>query len=61
MPSAISKKTPKTTSKTTSPTERTGKLKGKPMSAAEFDRIAREHGARPLTAAERKAFAQFLK
>ncbi len=60
MPSATLSKTPKSILPTSSRIERTGRLIGTPMPPKEFDRIAREHGARPLTAAERKTFARHL-
>ncbi len=70
MPFATSKKTTRRTSRSTSRTER-GEAKAKPkavtirplkrgdLTAGEFDRIARAHGARALTAAEKRTLGKF--
>lgn len=61
MASAISRKTPKSISKTTSPIEEGyGKLTGT-LTVERSEEIMREYGLRPMTAAERKKFAKFLK
>ena len=70
MPSTISKKTTKGTAYSSGRTKRASK--GPPkivtmrpskgtLTAAEFDAIAVKHGARPLTAEERKQFRRFAK
>lgn len=55
MPSATLSKTLTSTSRTSSRTERTGKLIGPPMTAREFDRIAKAHGARVATPEEARS------
>jgi hypothetical protein len=67
MPSATSKKTTRPLSPSISRTEQ---AKGRPktvtirplergdLTAEEFDRVAREHGARPLTGAEKRSLAR---
>jgi len=58
MASATSKKTPKSTSRISSAIE--GKLTGT-LTVERSEEIMRKHGGRPMTAAERRKFARFLK
>jgi hypothetical protein len=61
MASATSRKTPKSTSKIISPIEEGyGKLTGT-LTVERSEEIMRKHGLRPMTAANRKKFAKFLK
>ncbi len=55
MPSATLSKMQTSTYRTSSRIDRTGKLIGAPMTAREFDRIAREHGARECTPEEARS------
>ncbi len=67
MPSTISKPTPSNTSVSFGATESGLRYVSAPAKAseiftvAEFEEIMRKHGAVPLTAAERKKYAKFLK
>jgi len=64
MPSAIAQKMPNATSLTSSRTDPrfvdVKPMRGT-MSVQESERIMRKHGLHPMTAAERKTFAAFLR
>ena len=64
MPSAIAKKMPKSTSPTSTridPRFVDVKPMRGTMSVKESERIMLKHGLHPMTAAERKTFAEFLR